>query len=440
MTCRIVSTSARVPRLRPPRFRSACGTRGRIIRLARTLIPQRRVAIAHACGPCGNHRAGLHAAPARSVLYATLVQPRRGGDQDRRPETGRLHALRSPHRARRLLSVPHGEARKAVSLRGLEDTRRSGDRAQTRARFRRGRRTVSSRRDGAAPSGLRRSRHDEPEARLLLLLGIRSNGAVQGSPRTRHQLPGPRWILGVTTGREDKAPAIPGVPIADLASGCNAALAILAALRVRDRTGRGQFIDVSIYDTAVTLMVLGLARFLATGEEPVAGETLLTGSFPFYSLYETKDGRWLSVATVEPKFWSRMCELIGAPDLASKQFMDGAERFAVAQALAERFRGRTLADWEAVLANESLPITGVKRVSEVVRDPHVKARGLLPVVDVSGLWNLQVIAHPAKHATLETRNPTRVPAKGQDTEEILRSLGYTARQIQTLAKKGVVAI
>ena len=247
-------------------------------------------------------------------------------------------------------------------------------------------------------------------------------------------------ILGVTTGREDKAPAIPGVPIADLASGFNAALAILAALRVRDRTGRGEFIDVSIYDTAVALMVLGLARFLATGEEPVAGETLLTGSFPFYSLYETKDGRWLSVATVEPKFWSRMCELIGAPDLAEKQFKDGAERFQVAQALADKFRGRTLAEWEALLAMENLPITGVKRVSEVVRDPHVKARGLLPVVDVSGLWKLQVIAHPAKHATLETRNPTRVPARGQDTEEILRSLGYTARQIQTLAKKGVVAI
>src|SRR5438046_5245270 len=220
-------------------------------------------------------------------------------------------------------------------------------------------------------------------------------------------------ILGVTTGREDKAPAIPGVPIADLASGFNAALAILAALRVRDRTGRGEFIDVSIYDTAVALMVLGLARFLATGEEPVAGETLLTGSFPFYSLYETKDGRWLSVATVEPKFWSRMCELIGAPDLAAKQVKDGAARFRVAQALADKFRGRTLAEWEAMVAKENLPITGVKRVSEVVRDPHVKARGLLRVVDVSGLWKLQVIAHPATHATLETRNPTRVPEIGR---------------------------
>ena len=247
-------------------------------------------------------------------------------------------------------------------------------------------------------------------------------------------------ILSVTTGRADKAPAIPGVPVADLASGFNAALAILAGLRTRDRTGRGELIDVSIHDTAITLMILGLARFLASGEEPVAGETLLTGNFPFYSLYETKDGRWLSVAAVEPKFWVRMCDLIGAPELADKQFTDGAQRAAVAQTLAEKFRTRTLAEWDILLATEKLPIAGVKRVSEVVRDPHVKARGLLPVVDVSGLWKMQVIAHPAKHTVSEVHDPSRVPARGQDTEEILRSLGYTARQIQSFAKKGVVAV
>src|SRR5437870_1222135 len=247
-------------------------------------------------------------------------------------------------------------------------------------------------------------------------------------------------ILGVTTGREDKAPAIPGVPIADLASGFNAALAILAALRARDRTGRGEFIDVSIYDTAVTLMVLGLARFLATGEEPVAGETLLTGSFPFYSLYETKDGGWLSVATVEPKFWQRMCELIAAPELSEKQFAEVAERPAIAETLVARFRERTLAEWEGMFFAEKLPIAGVKRVPEVVRDPQVKARGLLQTVDVPGVGKLQVISHPAKHTATETRNPARVPKKGQDTEAILKSLGYTSRQVVALAKKNVVAM
>jgi len=245
-------------------------------------------------------------------------------------------------------------------------------------------------------------------------------------------------ILSVTAGQDDKRPAIPGVPIADLASAFNAALAILAALRTRDRIGRGEWIDVSILDTAVTLMVLGLARFLATGDEPVPGETLLTGVFPFYSLYETKDGRWLSVAAVEPKFWIRMCELVGAPELSERQFADGAERVAAAQTLAARFRERTSEDWEALFAKEQLPITLVKRVSEVVRDPHVKARELLPLIDVPDVGKLQVIAHPAKHAETKVRDLARVPDKGGNTVEILRSLGYTPRQIQALAKKEVI--
>jgi crotonobetainyl-CoA:carnitine CoA-transferase CaiB-like acyl-CoA transferase len=245
-------------------------------------------------------------------------------------------------------------------------------------------------------------------------------------------------ILSVTAGQDDKRPAIPGVPIADMASAFNAALAILAALRTRDRIGRGEWIDVSILDTAVTLMVLGLARFLATGDEPVPGETLLTGVFPFYSLYEAKDGRWLSVAAVEPKFWIRMCELVGAPELSERQFADGAERVAAAQTLAARFRERTSEDWGALFAKEQLPITLVKRVSEVVRDPHVMARELLPLIDVPDVGKLQVIAHPAKHAETKVRDPARVPGKGGNTVEILRSLGYTPRQIQAMAKKEVI--
>lgn len=246
-------------------------------------------------------------------------------------------------------------------------------------------------------------------------------------------------ILSVTRNRDDRRPAIPGVPIADLAGGFNAAVAILASLRTRDRTGRGEFIDVSIYDTAVTLLVLGLARYFATGEEPVAGETLITGTFPFYGLYETKDGEWLSVAAVEPKFWERMCELIGAPELSDRQFVEAAERPSVAETLAARFRERTLAEWDSLFLAEALPIAGVKRMPEVVHDPHVEARGLLPTVDVPGAGKFQVIAHPAKHTSTETRNPARVPKKGQDTKAILRSLGYTSRQIESLAKKNIIA-
>jgi formyl-CoA transferase len=89
---------------------------------------------------------------------------------------------------------------------------------------------------------------------------------------------------------------------------------------------------------------------------------------------------------------------------------------------------------------EQLPIALVKRVSEVVRDPHVMARELLPLIDVPDVGKLQVIAHPAKHAETDVRNPARLPAKGRDTGEILKSLGYTGRQIQALAKQGVIGL
>jgi crotonobetainyl-CoA:carnitine CoA-transferase CaiB-like acyl-CoA transferase len=269
--------------------------------------------------------------------------------------------------------------------------------------------------------------------------GFGQNGPYKDLPGHDINFEALAGILSVSRDREDRRPAIPSVPVADLAGGFNAAVAILASLRTRDRTGRGEFIDVAIFDTAVTLLVLGLARFFATGEEPAAGETLITGTFPFYGLYETKDGGWLSVAAVEPKFWERMCELIGAPELSGKQFVEGAERASVADTLAARFRERTLADWESMFFAEALPIAGVKRIPEVVKDPQVMTRGLLPEVDVPGVGELRVIAHPAKHTATETRTPARVPKRGEDTESIMRSLGYTTRRIVELAKKGVIA-
>ncbi len=268
--------------------------------------------------------------------------------------------------------------------------------------------------------------------------GFGQNGPYKDLPGHDINFEALAGILSVSRNRDER-PTIPSVPVADLAGGFNAALAILVSLRTRDRTGRGEFIDVAIYDTAVTLLVLGLARFFATGEEPVAGETLITGTFPFYSLYETKDGGWLSVAAVEPKFWERMCDLIGAPELSGKQFVEAADRGAVAETLAARFRERTLAEWESMFFAEALPIAGVRRMTEVVTDPQVKARGLLPAVDVPGVGKLQVISHPAKHTATQIRNPARVPTKGQDTEAILRSLGYSSRQIGAFTKKNVIA-
>jgi crotonobetainyl-CoA:carnitine CoA-transferase CaiB-like acyl-CoA transferase len=245
-------------------------------------------------------------------------------------------------------------------------------------------------------------------------------------------------ILSVSGG-EGGRPAIPGVPVSDLASALLAAFSILASLHRRERFGGGEFLEVSIFDASVSLMVLNLAHYLGTHTLPTAGETIVTGIFPFYNLYETGDRRWISVACVEPKFWRRMCELLGVPEHIDEQFAGGGVGRHVMQKLQESFRKRSLAAWMEVFEGEELPIAPVQTMDEVVADPQVRARGLLPEVSVGGRRR-KVLAHPAKPHASSLKTPVHAPARGEHTHEVLRWAGYTARQIAALEAKGAVGL
>lgn len=281
-------------------------------------------------------------------------------------------------------------------------------------------------------------RRVNPQLVYCAFEGFGATGPHAGRPAHDIDFESLAGILGVT-GSENGRPVIPGVPIADLASAYNAAFSILAALRKRDRTGEGAFVDVSIFDTAVSLMVLNLAHYLGTGETPVPGETLVTGQWPFYNVYETKDGRWLSIAAVETKFWTRLVEILGLPELAEDQFSDEAGRRRAIAAFREAFRRRTLEEWEAILGEEDLPWAPVQTVSEVVRDPQVRARGMLAEADLGRLGRLTVVGHPAHHAGVPRDPSGFVAAKGEHTEEVLRSLGYSPQAIESLRQRGVIS-
>src|SRR2546422_2028592 len=229
-------------------------------------------------------------------------------------------------------------------------------------------------------------------------------------------------ILSVTAGRQDGRPVIPGVPVSDLASALLAAFSIVASLHRRERFGGGEFLEVSIFDASVSLMVLNLARYLGTGDVPVPGETIVTGLFPFYGLYETGDGRWLSVACVEPKFWRRLCEILGVPELAGEQFVSGPPARPTFDAVSAAFRRRNLREWTEICDRESLPVMPVKRVDEVVDDPQLRARGLLPEVRIGGVRR-KVLAHPVKARGSNLRTLAAAPARGAHTDPVLRWVG-----------------
>jgi len=175
-------------------------------------------------------------------------------------------------------------------------------------------------------------------------------GFGRGDGRAGHDLNYVGWA-GLLA---DTAPALPPVQIADLAGGALFAVVdILAALLQRERTGRGARLTVSMTHNSHRLVAHRLQG------EP---ERMLTGGLACYRLYETADGRWLTIAALEPKFWSRLCQVVGREDLISRHF--DADQEALAVELAELFHARPLNVWLELFEGEDVMAGPVSTLAE----------------------------------------------------------------------------
>jgi alpha-methylacyl-CoA racemase len=186
------------------------------------------------------------------------------------------------------------------------------------------------------------------------ITGFGSDG--RHARRAGHDLNYLGWAGTLT----DTAPALPPVQIADLGAGALAAVAeVLAALYSRERTGRGRRIEIS--------MTHGSHRFAAhrLGGEPI--ERLLTGGLACYRVYETADGRHLTVTAVEPKFFRRLCDLIDREELAERQYEPEAQK-PIADALAETFAAKPLATWLELFEEEDVMVGPVATLQEAASE------------------------------------------------------------------------
>ena len=242
------------------------------------------------------------------------------------------------------------------------------------------------------------------------------------------------------TGRQaDGRPALPGATVADIAAGgMQAAMSILAALLRRERTGEGEWLDVSIADGAFALMSLYVDEYLATGTEPGPGHYILTGRYACYDVYTCSDGKHLSVGAIEPQFWKNFCELVGLPQHAGSQLDDAAQdqvRADVAAVLATRPRD----EWVALLGPADTCVAPVNTVAEAVADEQYTARGLVAdaVSDTDGPFRQ---AAPVWAGTTPPDGAYRV-RDGQltDTTDLLVAAGLDPAAVQALVDEGAVA-
>jgi CoA:oxalate CoA-transferase len=246
------------------------------------------------------------------------------------------------------------------------------------------------------------------------------------------------------TGPEGGPPVRVGTSVGDITAGHQCAIAILAALWYRERTGRGQVVDMSMVDGLVYILENAIVRYTLSRIVPRPLGTRHPAITPFQAFPTADD--WIVIALGNDALWHGFCRAIERPDLAEDaRFQTNAlrtENHAALYATLESVtRQRTTAGWVEVLERHGLPHSPINTADKVIDDPNIRHRKMIVEVDQPGMGPIEIVGSPF-HLS-ETPGAVRTPAPilGEHTEQVLREvLGYTASQVQELSATGAVHI
>jgi alpha-methylacyl-CoA racemase len=243
-------------------------------------------------------------------------------------------------------------------------------------------------------------------------------------------------LLGLT-GDKGGPPVQAAGQIADLGGGgLMAAFAILAALRERDQTGKGQMVDVSMADGALSWLAMVAARYFAEGVAPQRGDLELAGRLICYRPYECKDG-WVSLGALEPKFWQAWCRGVGREDLIEKQFdAPGSEAHAQVERI---FMERSRDEWQQFASQHDCCLEPVLGLDEALDSELVRAREMVVELDQPGTDGVKQLGMPVKFSRTPGGPHGPGPVLGADTEDVLRDAGFTDDEIAELIEAGAAA-
>ncbi|HET7657786.1 MAG TPA: CaiB/BaiF CoA-transferase family protein [Bacillales bacterium] len=232
----------------------------------------------------------------------------------------------------------------------------------------------------------------------------------------------------------DGRPVLTPVQMADLCGGAfPAAVGILLALIERERSGRGQYIDISMLDGVISLLQTTLPDYLETGKLPKHDEGPLTGGKACYGVYETKDGRFLAVAALEKKFWRSFCNTIEREDLIDLHEAPLREQNKMKADIQSVIEQRALSDWMDAFSGMDACVTPVSQLNEAVCDSHIQAREMILPKD-----GLHYISTSIKLSETPSGIRFAAPKLGQHTEELLEEIGLSREEMVMLKKNKVI--
>ncbi|MGV3725488.1 CaiB/BaiF CoA transferase family protein [Hydrogenophaga sp.] len=244
------------------------------------------------------------------------------------------------------------------------------------------------------------------------------------------------------TGTPQTGPMRSGIPIGDLGGGLFGALGVLAALAERDKTGRGQHVDISMLDAQVSLLNYMATMHLMSGIVPGG---IGNGHFVHvpYNCYPTSDGHVI-VACIGDPFFERFVEFIDLPELRAPEYLKQPVRFAakaeIDALIADAFRQQPTAHWLQRLREARIPCGPVNNMQQVFEDPQVLARGMIAEVDMPDGERLRMPGNPIKLSARQNERFSAPPALGAQTDAVLTGdLGYSEQQLAELRASGAIA-
>lgn len=257
-------------------------------------------------------------------------------------------------------------------------------------------------------------------------------GFGQKSHKPAHDLN----VIGLTgvNSVDDKGTAgVFEVQISAVGSSLNALSAICMSLLARERTGKGQYLDVNLYATALSMQATVISSMWGCEE---TGGTGFGRAAHYYNVYKTKDSRYLTVGAIEPKFWQRFCQLIEREDLAERQY-DFAHEDELKEIIADKIASKTQQEWLDLIGSEEFCITPVLTLEEALRSDLTAQENMLFKED-SDMGPLRYIGAPVKFSDAECKIRCRAPKTGEHTLDILAELGYSSNDAVRLHEAGVI--
>jgi formyl-CoA transferase/CoA:oxalate CoA-transferase len=243
------------------------------------------------------------------------------------------------------------------------------------------------------------------------------------------------------TGEADGPPLRLGVAITDIVSGLFGAQGVMSALIAREKTGRGQHVDIGMLDATAALLTYQAGNYFATGEVPARMGNRHPTIVP-YASFRAADGDFV-IAGGNDDIWQRLCRVIGRPELADDpRFRTNADRAvryeAVKAELEAALQTRSRSDWVRELTAAGVPCGSVREISEVLADPQIVARGMVTEVEHRTIGRARVIGSPVKMSDTPTSVRSAPPTLGQHTRAVLGELGYDDARISALKAARVV--